>query len=73
MNLGFSEIILLVVIGLLVFGPTRLPQMGKSIGEAIRGFKKGLDSVNDQASSKPVPHDEKKTPGDEGPGGTKPS
>lgn len=73
MNLGLTEIILLVVIGLLVFGPTRLPQMGKSIGEAIRGFKKGLDSADDPTSSKSVSNAEKKSPGDEGPGGTKTS
>ena len=43
---GFSilHLILVLVIVLVFFGPSRLPGLGKSLGEAIRGFKKGLDS-----------------------------
>lgn len=44
MNLGVPEIILILVVALLFFGPSRLPSLGKSVGEAIRGFKKGLSS-----------------------------
>lgn len=42
---GFSilHLILVLVIVLVFFGPSRLPSLGKSLGEAIRGFKKGLD------------------------------
>lgn len=42
MNLGLPEIILILVVALLFFGPSRLPSLGKSVGEAIRGFKKGI-------------------------------
>jgi sec-independent protein translocase protein TatA len=42
MNLGLPEILLIVTVALLFFGPSRLPGLGKSIGEAIRGFKKGM-------------------------------
>lgn len=38
----FHWIIILVIV-MLVMGPSRLPNLGKSLGEAIRGFKKGLD------------------------------
>lgn len=41
--LSFTHILLLAVIVLLFFGPSKLPALGKSMGEAIRGFKKGLD------------------------------
>jgi len=41
-NLGFSEILLLMVIFLLVFGAKRLPEMGKSLGSGMRGFKDAL-------------------------------
>ncbi|MBK7893178.1 MAG: twin-arginine translocase TatA/TatE family subunit [Bdellovibrionales bacterium] len=41
--MSFTHILLLLVIVLLFFGPSRLPTLGKSMGEAIRGFKKGLD------------------------------
>ena len=42
---GFSlwHWLLLTIILLVFFGPSRLPGLGKSVGEAIRGFKKGLD------------------------------
>lgn len=42
MSLGPMEIILILGIALLFFGPSRLPGLGKSVGEAIRSFKKGL-------------------------------
>ena len=48
MNLGIPELVVLVVIVLLFFGPSRLPGLGKSVGSAIRGFKKGISSDDDQ-------------------------
>jgi len=42
-GLGLPEMIVVLVIGLLFFGPSKLPSLGKSLGEAIRGFKKGLE------------------------------
>lgn len=47
MNLGVPEILLILVVALLFFGPSRLPSLGKSLGEAIRGFKKGLNEADD--------------------------
>lgn len=43
MGLSFWHLIIIVFIVLLLFGPNRLPSLGKSLGEAIRGFKKGID------------------------------
>ena len=40
MNLGWTEILLIGGIALLLFGPSKLPNLGRSLGEAIRGFKK---------------------------------
>lgn len=42
-GLGFPELIVIFVIALLIFGPSKLPSLGKSLGEAIRGFKKALE------------------------------
>ncbi len=42
MSVGIWQIVLIVVVGVVLFGPKRLPGLGKSMGEAIRGFKKGL-------------------------------
>lgn len=41
-NLGPMEIGLIVLVILLLFGATRLPKLGRSMGQSIRGFKKGL-------------------------------
>lgn len=43
MNLGMTELLLIAGIALLFFGPSRLPGLGKSVGQAIRGFKKGIN------------------------------
>ena len=41
-GMGMPEMIVVLVIGVVVFGPSKLPSLGKSLGEAIRGFKKGI-------------------------------
>jgi sec-independent protein translocase protein TatA len=41
-GMGMPEMIVVLVIGIVVFGPGKLPSLGKSLGEAIRGFKKGI-------------------------------
>ncbi len=48
MNLGMTEIVLILVVVLLMFGPSKLPSLGKSMGEAIRGFKKGLNEIEEK-------------------------
>lgn len=52
MNLGVPEIILILVVALLFFGPSRLPSLGKSVGEAIRGFKKGISGTPEDDTEK---------------------
>ncbi|MBI4710215.1 MAG: twin-arginine translocase TatA/TatE family subunit [Nitrospirae bacterium] len=39
-GLGMPELIIILVIVIVVFGASRLPELGKGIGEAIRNFKK---------------------------------
>jgi len=39
-GVGMPELILILVIMLVAFGPARLPQLGASLGGAIRGFRK---------------------------------
>jgi sec-independent protein translocase protein TatA len=43
-NIGFSELIVILMILLLVFGASRLPQIGESLGRTVRGFKRGLST-----------------------------
>lgn len=61
MSVGPWQLLLIAGILLIFFGPSRIPGLGKSLGEAIRGFKKGLggddtidvtDSVKEAQSAK---------------------
>jgi len=42
-GLGMPELIVILVIALIFFGPGKLPELGSSIGKAIKGFKKSLE------------------------------
>jgi len=52
-GLGVPELLLIVVIVVLIFGASRLPQLGKGIGEGIKNFKDGLRSGSDDTTKKP--------------------
>lgn len=41
MRIGFPEMVVILAILLLVFGANRLPELGRGLGKAIRGFKEG--------------------------------
>lgn len=44
MKFGTPELIIILVILLLLFGATRLPQLGSSLGKAIRGFRSSMST-----------------------------
>jgi sec-independent protein translocase protein TatA len=47
-NIGITELIIILVILLLLFGSTRLPQLAKGMGKSIREFKKGIADGDDE-------------------------
>ena len=49
MSLGPLELALILGIALLLFGPARLPGLGRSLGDAIRGFKKGIEGQDEKS------------------------
>ena len=49
---SLTHLLLLGLIALIFFGPSRLPALGQSMGKAIRGFKQGLNEID--AEVKPV-------------------
>lgn len=53
-NFGFTEIVLLLVVFLLVFGAKRLPEIGSAMGKGIREFKKSMREVTDEID-RPAP------------------
>jgi sec-independent protein translocase protein TatB len=48
MNLGFSEMAFLVILGLLLFGPKKLPEIGRQIGRILAEFKKASNEFQAQ-------------------------
>ena len=52
-KLGIPELLLLLGIALLIFGPGKLADFGKGLGEGIRSFKKGLNEDAEDDKSKP--------------------
>jgi len=54
-GLGMPELVVLLVIILVLFGAGRLPEIGNSLGKAIRGFKKGMSEPDAIDITPPVP------------------
>lgn len=46
---GFQELLVILLIVIIIFGASKLPQLGKGLGEGIRNFKKGLKSDDSSA------------------------
>ncbi len=51
-GLGMPELVIILVIALVIFGGSRLPQLGEGLGKAIRGFKKGLSDSPENSEKK---------------------
>jgi TatA/E family protein of Tat protein translocase len=47
-SVGPAEIIIVLILALLVFGPKRLPQMGRSLGKGVREFRKAADTAKQE-------------------------
>jgi sec-independent protein translocase protein TatA len=60
-SIGMPELIIILVIALIFFGPGKLPEVGSMIGKAIRGFKKAME----EPGKKPLETPEAKEPGKE--------
>ena len=56
-GLGVTELVIILVIIVILFGASRLPEIGKGVGEAIKNFKK---SMSDQPEIDVTPEEKKK-------------
>ncbi len=69
-GLGGSEIGLIFLIILLIFGPSQIPKMARGIGQALREFKKAQREITDEVNREDPPADKSDKPGTPGaPGG----
>ena len=46
-----AHLIIILVIALLIFGPRKLPELGKGLGEGIKGFKEGIKGIGSPDAS----------------------
>jgi len=51
-NIGFPELIIILIIVLLIFGAARLPEIARSLGKAINEFKKAVKEDDSQSAKK---------------------
>ncbi|WP_443029178.1 twin-arginine translocase TatA/TatE family subunit [Spirulina sp. CS-785/01] len=47
-GLGWPEVLIIAGVGLLIFGPKKIPEIGSAMGKTLRGFK---DELNNESSS----------------------
>ncbi|GHH96792.1 twin-arginine translocase TatA/TatE family subunit [Neobacillus kokaensis] len=46
-NIGMPGLILILVLALIIFGPNKLPEIGRAFGKSIREFKRATDGITD--------------------------
>jgi sec-independent protein translocase protein TatA len=63
-GLGLQELLVILVIALVIFGPSKLPQIGSGLGKAIRDFKKGVSGDEGEDSGGDVKDVKKDGPKD---------
>ena len=55
LGLGPSELVVILLLVVLIFGATKIPQLGRGLGEGISNFKRGLREGNDAPAETPPP------------------
>lgn len=53
-NIGITEIAIVLVLVLIIFGPKRLPELGRSLGKGIREFKGSISGIHDDDDEQPA-------------------
>ena len=52
MRIGTNELLIILVVVLLIFGPKNLPKLGKMFGKTMKNFKEGMDDVDENGETK---------------------
>lgn len=54
LGLGAPELIIILLVVLVIFGPKNLPKLGKSLGKTVKNVREGMEGTDDEDSSKKV-------------------
>ena len=54
MRIGTNELLIILVVALLIFGPKNLPKLGKMFGKTMKNFKEGMEDVDENGDAKPT-------------------
>ncbi len=60
MNFGWTEILIIAFIVVLLFGAKRLPELARSLGSSVKQFKKGVEEADQQEDEKNKDEDKNK-------------
>lgn len=58
MKISVQELLIVLLIVLVIFGPSQLPKLAKTIGESLKGFKKGMEEEQPEKREQPIEHEE---------------
>ena len=47
-GLGWAEVIIILIVALVIFGPKKLPELGSSLGKTLRGFKEEINNSDSE-------------------------
>lgn len=61
-GIGFPELVLILIIGLIVFGPGKLPELGRTIGKGMREFRKASSALQAAMNEADAPAKPKTAP-----------
>ena len=53
LGLGIPELLIIVVIVMVLFGPKNLPKLGKAVGETVKGVREGMESETKEEAKEP--------------------
>ncbi len=65
MRIGTNELLIILVVALLIFGPKNLPKLGKMFGKTMSSFKKGMEETEESDEDEPKKAKAKKTETDD--------
>ncbi len=53
LGLGIPELLIIVVVVMVIFGPKNLPKLGKAVGQTVKSVREGMESETEEKSKEP--------------------